>query len=327
MPARDGWVALNLPRVDDRAVLPALFCNGELAVDDNEAVGAAMALHSAAEIVARGREIGLAIAHLDEAPAGPASIVSTIADQREPPAHVPLVVDLTALWAGPLAGHLLWLAGAHVVKVESSARPDAMRQGDPALFALLNQGKASVALDLRDPADRDALVALIRRADIVLEAARPRALHQLGIDGDTIVRETPGLNWVTIKGHGVLGAAGDWIGFGDDCGVAGGLSAALRAATGAVGFVGDAIADPLTGLSAATVAWDRWASGMGGRIILSMSGTVRAVMEMEREGLDVVLRHWANSVGRPFPTPAPRRPSAPVATIGQDNAAWLAVRC
>ena len=46
------------------------------------------------------------------------------------------------------------------------------------------------------------------------------------------VGTTPGLVWITITAHGVQGEAANWIGFGDDCGVAAGLSAALHAATG-----------------------------------------------------------------------------------------------
>lgn len=325
--ARDGWVAIGLARMEDRTLLPALFDDGRLDPDDDGAIRAAMALGAAAQTVERGREMGLALAHLDEAPASPAATITATAESRRSRSGPPLVVDLSALWAGPLAGHLLWLAGARVVKVESRTRPDAMREGDPMLFALLNQGKSSVAIDLRDDADRNALIRLIRRADIVLEAARPRALRQLGIDADAMVREKPGLTWITITGHGVAGDAGNWVGFGDDCGVAGGLSAALRAATGTIGFVGDAIADPLTGLAAANAARRGWASGGGGRTILSMSGTVRAAIDEAGYGLNDTLRRWATSVGHPFPALPARQPTAPVAALGQDNPAWLGAPC
>jgi len=85
-----------------------------------------------------------------------------------------LIVDLSAIWAGPLAGHLLWLTGAQVIKVESYKRPDMIRSSDPQTFEIINQGKDCIAVDLTNEAQRDALVALIRKADIVLEASRPR---------------------------------------------------------------------------------------------------------------------------------------------------------
>jgi crotonobetainyl-CoA:carnitine CoA-transferase CaiB-like acyl-CoA transferase len=260
---RDGWVALNLARPDDRELLPALFESDE--VDD---VAANMASVAEAEIVARGREMGLAIAGIGERGHGPTAMVSLEREEIKALGIRPLVIDLSALWAGPLAGRLLRLAGAEVIKVESRTRPDAMRDGDPALFARLNEGKADWSIDLRE--DRETLIALIRRADIVIEAARPRALAQLGIDADALVRETPGLVWMTITAHGVAGDAANWVGFGDDVGVAAGLSAALLKTTGKPGFVGDAIADPLTGIHAARLGWERRQSGRAARIILSM---------------------------------------------------------
>lgn len=320
--ARDGWIALNLAREDDRDLLPALF-----AVERVEDEAALVRQAEALPLVARGREMGLAMAALDEAlPQPPACEVMARGPRRNGGRDCPLVIDLSALWAGPLAGHLLWLTGAQVVKVESTARPDAMRQGDPALFARLNQGKASVALDLRNDAGRAALIRLIERADIVIEAARPRAMRQLGIDADALVRRCPGLVWLTITGHGATGPAADWVGFGDDCGVAGGLSAALRNATGQIGFGGDAIADPLTGIAAALAGWQAWQQGEAVRIGLAMRGVVAEAHAAERARDPAAfadsLVQWAASVGQSFPA-VPQRPvAAEIRPLGADTAQW-----
>ena len=326
--ARDGAVALNLSRPSDRELLPALFEAHTLADDDEQAIAAHVARRQAQPLVARGRMMGLAIAaECEDSPPGPAC--TTLAEGRPvaPPSVRPKVLDLSALWAGPLAAHLLWLAGAEVTKVESRTRPDAMRDGDDALFALLNQGKASVVLDFRAPDDRRALLALIAQADIIIEAARPRALAQLGIEADALVRAKPGQVWVTITGHGAQGEAADWIGFGDDCGVAAGLSAVLRTASGQGGFVGDAIADPLTGIQAARVAWDAWSAGRGGRLGLSMRGVAAQALTEARAadpvGLDAELKAWSEAAGRPFPV-VPRRAAQPLPAWGSDTAACLA---
>lgn len=320
-------VALTLSRADDYSLLAALFGDASVDGSDDAAIADRMARTDASDIVARGRMLGLAIAALDEAPGNPAISVTTKGHAAPLRERAPLVIDLTALWAGPLAGHLLSLTGAQVVKVESRNRPDRMREGDPALFARLNQGKANIALDLRVSTDRDALISLIRRADIVLEAARPRALQQLGIDADQLVHEIAGLVWVTITGHGIAGDAAEWIGFGDDCSVAGGLSAALRDATGTIGFGGDACADPLTGIVAARTALEHHARGIGARLILSMSGVVAQALAEEgaqdETALIATLMHWATTQGHPFPT-VPLRPAGPVAALGADNAIWLA---
>jgi crotonobetainyl-CoA:carnitine CoA-transferase CaiB-like acyl-CoA transferase len=180
-----------------------------------------------------------------------------------------------------------------------------MRSRDQQFFALLNQGKASVVVDLADPTDRRALRALIATADIVIEASRPRALAQLGFDATELVRIIPGLVWMTITGHGATGDESNWVGFGDDCGVAAGLSAALRNATGSTGFVGDAVADPLTGIFAAEAAWNAWASRRGGRCGLALSDVAEYCLARDRqnnpEALNQQLLEWSRNIGLPFP--------------------------
>jgi len=324
-----GTIALNLARPTDRELLPALLESNAFDVADDDAIAVKIAACDADRLVVRGRAMGLAIAAEHEsAPAEPACRLMTegLAAAR-PTGRAPRVLDLSALWAGPLAAHLLWLAGAEVIKVESRTRPDAMRDGDGAFFALLNQGKASVMLDFATVEGREALRLLIARSDVVIEAARPRALAQLGIDADAIVRATPGLSWVTITGHGAEGEVANWVGFGDDCGVAGGLSAALRAASGSSAFVGDAIADPLTGIRAARAAWASWASGKGGRFGLSMRGVVaEALAEARSEDaavLDRALVAWSAAAGSPFPI-VRRRAVGSVSPLGADTFAELA---
>src|SRR3546814_5825467 len=91
--------------------------------------------------------------------------------------------------------------GADVIKVEGSARPDGARRGPSAFFDLLNAGKRSVALDLQSPRGRAQLRELLRGADIVIEASRPRALRQMGIDAETLLHEQPQLTWLALNGR------------------------------------------------------------------------------------------------------------------------------
>ena len=327
--ARGDTVALNLSRPDDRDMLPALLETDRLDPQDDAAVAASIARADAAELVERGRLMGLAIARVQEAETHAPAACTVLAEGRPavPPGHrKPRVVDLSALWAGPLAGHLLWLAGAEVIKVESRTRPDGMRRGIPDFFALLNQGKASVVLDFRDREDMRALHDLLATADIVIEASRPRALAQLGIEAAKIVEAKPGLVWVSITAHGATGEPANWVGFGDDCSVAGGLSRALHAATGKTGFGGDAVADPLTGLFAANLALKQWSAGRGGRFGIAMSGVIaKAVRETHAsapESWKACLTRWALSEGAPFPQ-ACKRSIKPVADFGADTSRLL----
>jgi len=328
-------VALNLAREADRELLPALLEADDVDTHADGVIARLIARCDAAALVARGRSMGMAIAAEREHSATRNDDLEALPlGARPAPAathairRAPRVLDLSALWAGPLAGHLLWLAGADVVKVESRTRPDAMRSGADPFYALLNQGKASVVLDFADAADRRALLALILASDIVIEAARPRALLQLGIDADQIRLSKPGLVWVSITAHGTEGERANWVGFGDDCGVAGGLSAALRRATGRTGFVGDAMADPLTGIFAAWSAWENWQARRGGRLRLAMSQVIAQCLAHESAidpmALDAALKTWGASVGMPFPTVNRRPISGAVASFGEHTRACLA---
>ena len=320
--ARGDTIALNLARPADRDMLPALFEDDQLSGNDDAAIAACMGRTEAHALVRRGRTMGLAIAAehehrpaLEHMPlfgrsdsAWTELVSGTCAGAPGASTRArsaPRVVDLSALWAGPLAAHLLWLAGAEVVKVESRARPDAMRSAEGDFYALINQGKTTLAVDLTEGGERAALLSLIAASDIVIEAARPRALKQLGVDADRIVRDTPGLVWISITAHGATGEAAGWVGFGDDCGVAGGLSAALRSATGRTGFVGDALADPLTGVFAALAAWEAWTSGRGARLGLAMGHVIArclaAARHENRDALQSCLRTWDSARGQPFP--------------------------
>jgi len=239
----DGWIALNLARSDDWDMLPALL--EQEIVPEWSAVAAAFQDHRTEILLARGRELGLAIAA--HGPCGEAGPWHEIVQENGRPlprrGQPPIVVELASLWAGPLCGHLLGLLGARVIKVESAQRPDGARFGPTAFFDLLNAGKASVALDLQTALGRDQLRALIAEADIVIEGSRPRALQQLGLSAEELLADNPGLTWIGITGYGRAGDEANWIAFGDDAGVSAGLSGFLATPQGTPIFCGDAIGE------------------------------------------------------------------------------------
>ncbi len=165
----------------------------------------------------------------------------------------PIVVDLTSLWAGPLSSALIGDAfGAEVIKVESLARPDGARFGHGRFFDRLNAGKKSVALDFSVASDVAVLRALLDAADVVVEGMRPRVFDRLGIDPDDIVSANGSL-WLSITAFGRTGPWANRVGFGDDvAAVAGVISRETNASSEpVVGFIGDAIADPVGGIYAA----------------------------------------------------------------------------
>jgi hypothetical protein len=266
--ARDGWLALNLARTDDEAMLSAwLECDrggGDEAIWDFACRGVAARGRDA--LVDRGRLMGLPVAPAAEPPS------ESVAWHRCDAGGVrrsgrapdrPRVLDLSSLWAGPLCTSLLERAGADVIKVESLHRPDGARRGPAAFFDLINAGKRSVAVDLRAGEGVRLLRSLIDHADIVVESARPRALGQLGIDAEACVAARPGLTWLAITGYGRRGPEAGWVAFGDDAAVAAGAAARTGSAGERPLFCGDAIADPLTGLHAAVAALAAHQSGGG----------------------------------------------------------------
>ncbi len=243
----DGWVALNSPRPSDVAALPALIGARSGSVRWPE-VEQALGEMTSAEVVQTATLLGLACAEVAEREPQPEpwEIGETISVTA--PRARPLVVDLTSLWAGPLAGALLAHAGCRVIKIESHARPDGARRGSQGFFRLLNDNKHLEKLHLPERSAVNELRAMLRRADVVLEASRPRVMQQWGIDPNEIVSQ--GTIWISITGYGRRGTAANRVAFGDDAAAAAGLVVTGDPPM----FVGDALADPITGLTAATAA-------------------------------------------------------------------------
>lgn len=271
--AADGWFAVALARADDVELVPAWL---ERSHDGGawDAIVDAATTRTAAHLVESGRSLGLPVAALPaERCAGrsrAAPPVRAIPIAGPPPVGAPLegmvVADLSSLWAGPLCGSLLGAAGASVVKVESTSRPDGARGGPPAFFDLLNGEKRSLALDFTDADGRRVLRELLCRVDVVLEASRPRALEQLGIDARALVAGGGPRVWASLSGYGREGAAREWVAFGDDAAVAGGL--VVWDDSGPC-FCADAVADPASGLVAAVAVLEALADG--GRWLLDVS--------------------------------------------------------
>jgi hypothetical protein len=266
----DGWAALSLARPSDWDLVAALLdLPRAVAPGDWAIVEQHVADRAGGHLRARATLLGVPLGVLGER-AGPpgdrdpspvpssvrglASSVRGIVRHRVAPAAPVgslrglVVADLSSLWAGPLAGRLLGSAGAEVVKVESTTRPDGARWGPTEFFDRLNGGKASVALDLTADRGRSRLRQLVGAADVVITSSRPRALEQLGIDPPSLMAVGRPKVWLMVSGYGHTVDDGLRVAFGDDAAVAGGL-----VAWDGMGpcFCGDAVADPLTGLAGA----------------------------------------------------------------------------
>lgn len=252
--AADGWIAVNLARAEDRELVPA-WLQGDLGEEPWNQIERLAPARARAQLVADAALLGL-----------PAGAVGEVV-RRAPDANMrlrgaardrtgaPRVLDLSAMWAGPMCGAILAAAGCEVTKVESVRRPDAIRTATPEFYRRLNGAKRELALDLADPAGRTALREAVLAADLVITGARPRAFPSLGFDPEEIV--AGGATWVSVTGYDW--AHGQRVAFGDDAAAAGGLVEWTGA--GEPRFLGDALADPVTGLAAAIGALEALYSG------------------------------------------------------------------
>ena len=211
-----------------------------------------------------------------------------------PNASAPLaglkVVEFCQVAAGPFCGMLLADYGAEVVKVEPP-EGDAMRQWPPVNggysenFASINRGKKSVALDLKNPADRDLARALVLESDVLVENNRPGVMQRLGLGWDWFGPRKPSLVYCSVSAVGQSGPRS----------AEGGFDLTIQAATGVMSVTGEEggppvkcgvpISDFTAGLYAAfsimALVTRVRAGGPGGTIDVPMFATTLAVAALQ----------------------------------------------
>ena len=210
------------------------------------------------------------------------------------------VLDFTALLQGPLATQILADCGADVVKLEKQ-NGEWMRQygifmsrthGETDAFLAFNRNKRSVEIDLRSPEDRERLLDLVEKADVVVENFRPGVMDRAELGYDQLRKRNPRLIYAASSGYGRTGPYAKKPG--QDY-----LVQALTGAMWLTGRRGDppfvfgtAIADQFTGLHlvigilAALLHRNR--TGEGQRVDVDLLSCMLAVQQQE---LTVFLNH------------------------------------
>lgn len=128
------------------------------------------------------------------------------------------VLDFSTLLPGPMATLFLMEAGAEVIKIERPGSGEDMRHYRPhwgresVNFAMLNRGKKSLALDLKNSAERARLRPLIESADVLVEQFRPGVMQRLELDYDSVARINPRIIYCSISGFGQNGPKREWAG-------------------------------------------------------------------------------------------------------------------
>jgi CoA:oxalate CoA-transferase len=207
------------------------------------------------------------------------------------------VIELAQIYAGPYCGLQLAHFGAEVIKIEPPGQGEFLRMRPPMTrgansnFLMLNPGKKSVALNLKDRRGRDLLLRLLETADVLIENYAPGALERLGLGYDDLAVRFPRLIYASCKGYGsdsrwaqlgamdftVQAAAGiiDMTGYADRPGVR--ATAALIDTSTGMHLVAGILAKLI----------ERGRTGSGGRIAVAMldvcipavNGMILAAME------------------------------------------------
>ncbi len=128
------------------------------------------------------------------------------------------IADFSHVMAGPYATHLLRLMGAEVIKIEVPGIGDAMRNygadrrydGMAPAFIAVNAGKKSIALDLKDPEQRDLARSIVARCDVLVENFRPGVIDRLQLGYQAVRELRPDIVYCSISGYGQTGPLRDW---------------------------------------------------------------------------------------------------------------------
>lgn len=188
------------------------------------------------------------------------------------------ILDLTRVMAGPFCTALLADLGAEVIKLEPPQGDDYRHigpflQGESALFTLMNRGKESIVLDLKDPAAQATARAIALQCDVIVENFRPGVASRLGL-GPELRADKPALIYASISGFGQSGPSAHLPAYDLVAQAMSGLMAANGEEGGPALKVGESYGDLMAGLYASwailAALYKRTATGEGATLDVAM---------------------------------------------------------
>jgi crotonobetainyl-CoA:carnitine CoA-transferase CaiB-like acyl-CoA transferase len=225
------------------------------------------------------------------------------------------VVDLTAMFNGPIATMILGDQGADVVKVEPPGVGDIIRQfglqraGIGPIFQSVNRNKRSVVLDLRQARGRDLLMELSDRADVLIQNFRPGVMERLGLGAEVLRERNEQLIYTSIHAYGETGPYAKRPAFDSLIQAVSGMAASQGDEEPAL--IRNSLCDKLTGLqvaqaiTAALFARERGAGGQHLRV--SMLDASVSFLWIDAMQLHTYLGEDPQARRRPFPRALPTR--------------------
>ncbi|EJE53533.1 putative acyl-CoA transferase/carnitine dehydratase [Acidovorax sp. CF316] len=166
------------------------------------------------------------------------------------------VLDISRILGGPYCGQILGDHGADVLKVEPPQGDDTRTWGPPfkdgvaSYYHGLNRNKRSMHLDLGSPEGREALLALVAEADVLIENFKSGTMERWGIGYETLSERFPRLVWCRVTGFGSDGPLGALPGYDAAVQALAGIMSINGEAQGGPLRVGLPVVDMVTGLNA-----------------------------------------------------------------------------
>ncbi len=202
------------------------------------------------------------------------------------------VLDLTSVLMGPYATQIFADLGADVIKIEGPAGdttrfippgPDPSRG---AMFLNVNRGKRSLALDLKQPAARDAVLRLAKDADVFIHSMRAQAIARLGLDYEAVSKANPRIIYANLYGFGRDGPYRDYPAYDDIVQAASGIvDLQARLSGGVPTYSANVIADKVSGLTGAyaviAALFARERTGQGQEVEVPMFETMVSFAAVE----------------------------------------------
>src|SRR5437763_2168641 len=194
-----------------------------------------------------------------------------------------IVVDFGQIFQGPYATFLLAKGGADVIKVEPLHGEPLRRRALPGKsatlpFAMLNQNKRAVTLNLKHPRGRELLFEMVRRADVLLENFSPGTMDDLGVGWHRLHELNPRLIYATGTGFGISGPDRDNLAMDMTIQAASGIMSVTGFPDGPPVKAGPTLVDFMGGIhlyaGIVTALYDRDRSGTGRLVEVAMQETV-----------------------------------------------------
>jgi crotonobetainyl-CoA:carnitine CoA-transferase CaiB-like acyl-CoA transferase len=237
------------------------------------------------------------------------------------------VLDLTSVVMGPLATQILGDLGADVVTIESGRGDTNRGMGAGPVRQLsgvslnLLRNKRNVALDLKQPAGRDALLRIAATCDVFVTNLRPGPLARLRLGYEQVAAVRPDVVFCQAHGYPSDSPKADEPAYDDLIQPAGGVPDTVKRATGTAAMVPTLLADKVSGLVLAyaiiAALYHRQRTGEGQYVEVPMVDAMTSFMLVE---------HGGGAIGRPRQhAPGYQRILTPFRRPQQSADGWLTV--